>query len=192
MRSDSFIPSCHKGPQKIPHPPSASPCRRRKGCPWQLEALCPCPSLALHPHITHTTIIPDFYSSSSAILQILSTSQRPSCLTSPLLSPQVCVPKCQPSLCWLSLLSPSHGQEAGQHQTPSPAAGAKPNLPHPCFSLSGNCHKLAQNLSDVGITVSGVSPAVSVSNSVQQDEECCGLTPVPCSCFRIRRIRRKR
>lgn len=115
-----------------PPPPPASPCRRRKTHPWQLESSV---SLPLHgsasPHPTHPTIIPDFYSSSSAKPQILSTSQRPSCLTSLLLSAQVCVPKCQPSLCWLVPHVPCPwnwlGRRQGRHQTISPAVDAKPN-----------------------------------------------------------------
>lgn len=116
------------------------------------------------PTPTHTMVIPDFYSSSSAIPQILSPSQTPSCLTSSLLSPQILCPQ-MPAFP-LSLRCSARGIG---HQTTSPAADAKPK---PATSLlSGNSHRFAQNLSDVGITVSVVSPAVSLSNSVQQVQE---------------------
>lgn len=142
---------------------------------WRLLGV-PAPPWLCIPTSTHAMIIPDFYSSSSAVPQILSASQKSSCLTSPLLSPHVCVPKYPPSFPWLSLVYPAmaFGWAGGRAGTRPSAQQLMPSqsLEHPCFSLSGNSHTFAQNLSDVGITVSIVSPAVSLPNSVQQVQEC--------------------
>lgn len=169
-------------------PPPASPCGRSKARPCQRQVtvgLCvPAPPWICDPASTHTTIIPAFYSASSAIpLDPLHLSRPLSCLTSPLLSPPLCIPKYPSALPWLPLTSPARGIWLGRRQDKqqpvSPAADLlMPNqsLKPPCFSSSGNCHsdlflppscKFAQNLPDVGMTVSIVSPPVSLSNSLK-------------------------
>lgn len=118
---------------------------------WRLLGV-PAPLWLCIPTSTHATIIPDFYSSSSAVPQILSASQKSSCLTSPLLSPQVCVPKYPLSFPWLSLVYPAHGiwlgRRQGRHQTISPAADAKPepakSLLFPQWEQPQICTKLVR------------------------------------------------
>lgn len=91
-------------------PPPASACRRRKTLPWQLESSVSLPlrgSASPHPPTPRKSLIfivpPLQHPRSSPPLRDLLASQ------SLLLSAQVCVPKCQPPLCWLSLRYPAPG-----------------------------------------------------------------------------------
>lgn len=126
-------------------PPPASPCGRSKARPCQRQVavgLCvPAPPWICDPASTHTTIIPAFYSASSAIpLDPLHLSRPLSCLTSPLLSPPLCIPKYPSSLPWLPLASPARdiwlGRRQDKHQPASqPSSSSADAKPEPETSL---------------------------------------------------------
>lgn len=103
---------------RFPSPPLlASPCRRSEAGPCQREPAVPVLPWHCVPTSTHTTIIPAFYSTSSAIpLDPLHLSRPLSSLTSSFLSPLLCIPKYTHSLPWLLLVSPVHRMWLGRRQ----------------------------------------------------------------------------
>jgi len=107
--------------------------------------LCvPAPLCLCGPTSTHTTIIPAFYSASSAIsLDPLHLSRPLTCLTSPLLSPPLHIVKYPSSLSQLPLASPACGIWLGRRQNKhqlacqpsSRSTGAKPKPETSLLSL---------------------------------------------------------